>query len=600
MCGFVVLVGDQSLSKEDFRPMLDSIQSRGPDDAGYAESDWFSVGFCRLSIVVLSEEGRQPVSDTACGISLVFNGELYNYREIARQLQQESGVAPASEAEALLRLYQREGTRFIEQLDGDYAIVVLDSRSKTCLAFRDHFGVKPLYYAGLENGRRWMICSHVKPFFRHPGFATDLDPVALTERRVLGFWSSERTCFEGIHQLVPGRYLRLDVSNDHGTTAIRQTLGPASMSATNRVDAGQALDAGQICIRCGDAIARAIRKRIEHSDVLPIVLALSGGIDSSLMTTLAGEWREQLAGLTVFDTEESLDRDCATRLARHIGLRHEAYRIEFSEFLTEFPRVVLEMAGPCPSYTPYFLARAMKHLHPSAKVLLCGEGADEFFVGYPLFLNDDYLRNAAAGLDECSPELVAESALLQRVARWESLSPHAAWCDLVEMFQQDQLVNLHLVPFDHGTMAHGVECRVPFLDDAVVQSVQVMPARLRVLGNTAKILLRILLAQTLGRGTAIANTLLSRRSSPAYFSTLHCWNALRQLIRERLPSSRLAGSPLADAAPDPETLFWLASVTTIFLKHRGWIDGMTFSDLASEVFDEPVPVAEFSSGCSTR
>jgi asparagine synthase (glutamine-hydrolysing) len=580
--------------------MLDSIQSRGPDDACQAEADWFSLGFCRLSIVVLSEDGRQPVTDEAAGIRLVFNGELYNYREIKQRIQQESGVAPASEAEALLRLYQSAGVSFVEQLDGDYAIIILDSRSKTCLAFRDPFGVKPLYYASLENGRTWMLCSHIKPFFQHPGFSTQLDPVALTERRVLGFWSRDRTCFEDIHQLAPGRYLRLDVPNDHGATAIRQTLGAASPSPTNRVDAEHELDAEQICIRCGDAIACAVRKRVEHSEVLPIVLALSGGIDSSLMTALAREWRKQLAGLTVFDMEESLDRDYAARVAAHLGLPHQVYQIDFSEFLAEFPRVVLEMAGPCPSYTPYFLARAMKHFHPSAKVLLCGEGADEFFVGYRLFLNDEYKKNTTAALHACSSELAAESPLLGRVAQWESLSRDAAWCDLVEMFQRDQLVNLHLVPFDHGTMAHGVECRVPFLDNEVVQSVQMVPAQLRVLGSTPKILLRILLAQALGRGSAIANTILSRPSSPAYFSTLHCSNALRQLIRERLPCSTLAGSPLARAAPDPETLFWLASVTTIFLKHRGRIDGMTFDDLAGEVFGEPVPVAELSTGCSTR
>jgi asparagine synthase (glutamine-hydrolysing) len=590
MCGFVVLVGSPPPPRPDVRLMLDHIRSRGPDDVCQEEADWFALGFCRLSIVVLSNDGRQPVADEAGGIRLVFNGELYNYRDIRQQLQRESGVAPASEAEALLRLYQRAGVSFTDQLDGDYAIVVMDSRTKTCLAFRDPFGVKPLYYASLENGRTWMVCSHVKPFFQHPGFSTELDPITLAERRVLGFWSSDRTCFGAIHQLAPGRYLRLDVPNDDSGMPIRQALGNASMPQTDRADDG--LDAGQICCRCGDALARAVSRRVEHSEVRPIVLALSGGIDSSLMAALASECRDQLAAVTVFDTEESLDPDYAARLSAHIDLRHRTYRIELSEFLAEFPRVVLEMAGPCPSYTPYFIARAMKRFHPSAKVLLCGEGADEFFVGYSLFLNDEYMRTRTMALRSCPSELIAQSALLERVAQWDSLGRDAAWGDLVDMFQRDQLVNLHLVPFDHGTMAHGVECRVPFLDHAVVQSVQMIPKGLRVLGRTGKIVLRILLAHALGRGSAIADTLLSRPSSPAYFSTLYCWNALRQLIRDRLPGSRLARSPHARAAANEETLFWLASLSTIFLQHRGRIDGMTFDDLAAEVFGEAAVLAE--------
>jgi asparagine synthetase B (glutamine-hydrolysing) len=235
---------------------------------------------------------------------------------------------------------------------------------------------------------------------------------------------------------------------------------------------------------------------------------------------------------------------------------------------------------------PYFLGRAMKQFYPSAKVLLCGEGADEFFIGYPLFLDSKcFWSSSIDALRAICPERTTDSPLLRQVWQWESMRPEEAWFSIVDMFQRDQLVNLHLVPFDHGTMAHGVECRVPFLDYGVVQFIQRMPAHLRVLGKTTKVLLRILLAQALGRHSATARTLLTRSSSPAFLTTVRCRDWLKQFVRANL-THKLADSPLVKLAIDEENFFWLGSVAIIFMKHRGQIDGMRFADLANEVFTE--------------
>lgn len=585
MCGFVILVSTQPPAHRHLRLMLDSIRSRGPDDLSYAQGEWFALGFCRLSIMVLGEGGRQPVTDEAAGVHLVFNGEIYNFPSIQKQLRRDFGIVATSEAEALLQLYLKHGTSFVEQLDGDYGAVLLDSRSRTCLAFRDPFGVKPLYYAALEERRTWILSSHLKAFFHHPDFSTPLDSVALMERRVLGFWSSHLTCFAAIDQLTPGHCLRLQVIPEGQAPGIEHQVMQFSSPHEADIPRGGEVDAGRLDIECAQIIGQAVRRRVEHSDVNPIVLALSGGVDSSLMAALAPDLRDRLTAVTIFDSEECRDQEYAARLARGIGLTHQVYRIALSEFLDEFPTMVLEMAGANPNYTPYFLGRAMKQLYPSAKVLLCGEGADEFFIGYPLLLDSEYFWSSRLNtLCDFPAAQAAESPLLRQVWRYKSMGREAAWRNLVDMFQRDQLVNLHLVPFDHGTMAHGVECRVPYLDYGVINFIRRVPAHLRVLGSTTKVILRILLAQALGPDTSLAQSLLTRLPSPAFFSTLGCRHWLREFLREKLPHSRLAQSELASFAKDEESLFWLASVAIIFLKHRGRIDGMRFHDLADEVF----------------
>lgn len=591
MCGFVVLVSTQPPAPQPVSAMLDSIRSRGPDDLSFQQGEWFALGFCRLSIRVLGEAGHQPVTNATADVHLVFNGEIYNFPSLKEQLRRDFEVAAASEAGALLEFYLRYGPSFVEQLDGDFSIVVLDSRSRTCFAFRDSFGVKPLYYASLEDRQTWILSSHIKGFFQHPDFATQLDSVALMERRVLGFWSNERTCFDSIKQVLPGHSLRIQVSTQRDYSEINHDLVPFSSPALPDETRGFELDANGLAVECARNLERAIRKRIEHCDVSPVVLALSGGIDSSLMTTLAHDLRDRLATITIFDSEECQDQEYARQLSKDLGLVHQQYRIKLSEFLEEFPKIVLEMAGPTPNFTPYFLACATKHFYPSAKVLLCGEGADEFFVGYPVLLDSArFWSDCFSRMQKLPTSWLNESPLLRQVRDWKSLRPEKSWQNLIDVFQRDQLVNLHLVPFDHGTMAHGVECRVPYVDHGVVQSIQRVPAHLRVLGNTTKILLRILLSQKLGPDTALAKSLLNRQSSPAFFSTLSCRNWLTEFLEERLPGTELAKSGLARFAMDQENLFWLASVATIFLKHRGQIDGMRFADLTDEVL---------SGGCNT-
>jgi asparagine synthase (glutamine-hydrolysing) len=572
MCGLVGLIGSQG-NYGPIASMTASLQSRGPDETSFTQSTWFSLGFCRLSIVGL-RDGHQPVSSACGGVSLAFNGEIYNYRSLSSN---------ASEAEALLLGYMEDGPAFVERLDGDFAIFIADSRSRTCYAFRDPAGVKPLYYTSWHGGRVWAVASQVKAFFRHPDFTTGLDCTALAERAVLNFWSRDRTCFDRVHQLPPGCGLKLCVPLESGAaieaprvTAFAPYRPPASHS-------NGAPDFERAVAKCTRLIRGAVGKRIEHSDVDPVVIAWSGGIDSSIIAALASRhYADRVAAITIGDDPLLGALSSTRRLALEIGLRHNCYPIGLREFLDEFASIVVENPGPQPAYSAYFLGRATRHFHSAAKVLLCGEGADELFLGYPLFVSYPVIKaRILRALDGLALASLESSPLLERIRNWERQCGCEAWNDFVRIYQDDQLSTNHLLPFDHGPMAHSVECRVPFLDRDLMNYLDMVPLELRIARGIPKIHLRGVLKRVLPAGRA--NSILGQAKEPAFFSTNLCRAWLREFVEERIGRSALQKSSLRAFARNAADLFWLASIQVVFLKHRGEISGMTFADLADEV-----------------
>ncbi len=245
--------------------------------------------------------------------------------------------------------------------------------------------------------------------------------------------------------------------------------------------------------------------------------------------------------------------------------------------------MVLEFARPGPCYTPYLLARAVRTVWPQAKVLLCGEGADEFFLGYQVHLDPWRFASGASASARNQPPSARQSELLERIAAWEERTLQEVWFDLIHVFQSDQLVNGHLVPFDHGPMAYGLECRVPFLDTGLLRWVQAIPPDVRLLGDTSKMLLRILLAELLPANDTLARALLSRPKQAAFGATAGCGRRLQSLVRRRLRTGALRWPELARYSRGLEDLFWLASTVCVFVEHRGQIAGMSFMDLMDEV-----------------
>ncbi|WP_437503208.1 asparagine synthetase B family protein [Sorangium sp. So ce1099] len=572
MCGIVAVVGQRAEDKV-LSAMLDAVEARGPDGRESVSGDWFSVGFCRLAIYAL-EAGRQPVRSPDGAVTLAFNGEIYNFEALAERL----GIRAASEAELLLQGYLAHGSSFVSQLDGDFAVVIVDEKRRVCELWRDRFGVKPLYYTMLP-GRRLLISSEIRGLLAHPDFVLGWDELALAERYVLTFWSTERTTFKGVRQILPGH--RTVIGPFDGSGAEGGALHVEEIPYTPERQISVVGEC-EVVKACTDTLQASIAKRVQHTQVSPVVVALSGGIDSSLLAALARRASSELTAITICGGPDELDARHSTLLASKLGIEHHLYTVSTERLLEVIPAVVLAQPANG-AFLAWFLAEAMQRLTPSAKVLLCGEGADEMFHGYRV--HSDPAGFKAQTLDALSAvsDLEGGSALLRRVRGWEQMEPAAYYEDVTALFLSAQLVNRHLVPFDHGTMARRVECRVPFLGLEMLDLHDRTPRR--ALGPN-KPLLRRALNQLPELDASTRDALLTRQRTAGYTATEAARAGLRRLLMERgLTRSRLMASKIMRFSRNPEELFWLGAAHVVYFERRGKIDGMDFETLLEEAFN---------------
>jgi asparagine synthase (glutamine-hydrolysing) len=565
--------------------MLEAISSRGPDDRRVVTGEWFCLGVCRLSIMA-TQAGTQPVSTPDRAVALGFNGELYDFGEQVQALRRTAGVAVRSEAELLLHRYLREGPTMFGRLDGDFAIAVFDSRDRTCFLARDRWGVKPLFYAVLPDGNGAAVASEVRALLRHRALPLDWDEVTLAERHALWFSSSQRTLLRQISQVRPGHWVRLRLPEDSPCAAVQVEEVPyaARWTRPQADGADLAADPEALVARCHDTIDAATRRQAAHTEVEPVVVALSGGVDSTILMAAAHGSAKQVVAVTV-GAASSLDGHYASLVAKSLGVDHYVYDVTVEDVLQALPRLILSMGGSGPAYTPYFLGEAVRHHVPEAKVLLCGEGADEVFSGYWMHVDPGrYLEHVKERIDSLGSDWGSRSPLLRGLAAMGTGPNHdGAYEQLTRLFQQDQLASNHLVPFDHATMAHGVECRVPFLDASIFDLVQRFPDLGRVIGRTSKPALRLVLSRILMHDPGLHDAILSRMPSGAPMATEPARTRLREILRDELDNAPVLESPLAGYARGLEDLFWLGAFDVIFLQRRGEIDGMTFEDLLEGV-----------------
>jgi asparagine synthase (glutamine-hydrolysing) len=326
-----------------------------------------------------------------------------------------------------------------------------------------------------------------------------------------------------------------------------------------------------------------VRRRIAHRDEGPVVLALSGGIDSSILAAFAAECAAEAIHAVTIGVAGEDDERVASAVARSLRIPHRFDASTPEALVASFPRVVLSLGSQGPSYSAYFVGAAARRQCPTAKVLIVGEGADELFLGYRMHRDPiAYARAAVIALDRISEEARESSELLRVVDRWRSADPLAIRSDLFTLLRTHQLVNRHLVPFDHGPMAHGFECRVPYLDRELARWLAMIPQSALASGTSPKPLLRLLAAETL-EGTGSDRLVLGRTGSPLRAALAPARAAFTGRIRASLASSPVSRRPYAPLANGPEELFWLGAVESVFFRHRARIDGMELGDLEAEV-----------------
>ncbi|MBB5173321.1 asparagine synthase B [Texcoconibacillus texcoconensis] len=404
MCGIIAVT--QAISNEKMEKMMDEIEHRGPDEGDQAHLNRFHFAHQRLSIVGV-EDGKQPIFDENDTKALVCNGEIYNYEMLKKELENKNTTfTTASDSEVVLRGYEKWGLQAIQKLDGMFAFVLADTKNNTYVAARDTLGIKPLYYGELEDGSL-IFASELKSIY------------ALTDQ---------------VDEFPPGYYY----TPDDGFVCYRM-IEPVKKQDQLKMDRNDLL-AG---IR--HHLQTAVKKRM-MADV-PVGVLLSGGLDSSLISAIAMQVKEQREPLHSFCVgfEGSPDLKAARDVADAIGTIHHEYVYTKEELIEALPKVIYHLESYDPSLVRsaipcYFVSQLASRY---VKVVLSGEGADELFSGY------DYL---------------------QQINDTEKLSK-----ELVRII--NTLHNINLQRLDRMSMAHSLEGRVPFLDLDFVKYALKIPAQ---------------------------------------------------------------------------------------------------------------------------
>jgi asparagine synthase (glutamine-hydrolysing) len=381
MCGVAGFVSAgaavEPSSVDAVRRMTDRMRLRGPDAEGIWTGQGVVLGHRRLAILDLDARSNQPMVSSDGDHHIVFNGEIYNFRELKSQLEAE-GIAfrTTSDTEVLLALYAREGERMLPRLRGMFTLAIWDARSRELFLARDPYGIKPLYYAQTDRG--FLFASQAKAIM-----ASGLIPMANESAGVAGFylWGSVPepwTIYRGVFALPCGSWLRVRAGRASTPVCWDDIRDNWRQPATPQ-------SAAELQETVRKAVTDSVRAHLV-SDV-PVSVFLSGGIDSGTIAGLVSEMGAQVEGITVgfdeFSAKQEDEVPVAAALAAHYGLPHHVRRISREEFEADIPLILDAMDQPSiDGVNTWFAAKAAAER--GYKVVLSGVGGDELFYGYSL------------------------------------------------------------------------------------------------------------------------------------------------------------------------------------------------------------------------
>jgi len=564
MCGIAGYITTEARaeSRALIERMTDTIRHRGPDDFGYYQDPWASLGHRRLSIIDVAA-GHQPMCNEDGSLWIVFNGEIFNHADLRPGLERAGHhYATRCDTETILHVYEEHGRDGVKLLRGMFAFAIWDQLARRLFCARDRLGKKPLYY--FWNGRTFAFASEIKALLAHPEISPSLEETLLPEYLASGYISEERTLFRGIRKLMPGHHLLLDVASENAAPEIRQFWEiPAPQPRESRDDAWWIRE-------CRERLEETVRLRL-MSDV-PLGMFLSGGLDSS---AIAAIMKRQFSGpVKTFSVgyRESAYSELgyARHVAESIGSDHHEVLVSRNDFFNVLPRLVWHEDEPITwpsSVSLYFVSRLASE---QVKVVLTGEGSDEMFAGYARYhffgVNQRWLRYyrcLPGGLRSAIRRWVGTTGLLSAdlrrkvqhtfVGRGESLeslyldnfysafsaaepavyanflrywNQTEGWPALSRLLFADQktyLVEL-LMKQDQMSMATSIESRVPFLDHEFVEFSTRVPASLKIRRGAGKYIVKkavegllpneIIYRKKMGFPTPIRQWLLDTRAEP--------------------------------------------------------------------------------------
>jgi asparagine synthase (glutamine-hydrolysing) len=526
MCGIVGIVHidtDRVCSKERLLDMRDVMTHRGPDDSGLYLDGNVGLAHRRLSIIDLGT-GHQPMTTADEGLWVVFNGEIYNYRELRKELEACGHVFRTnSDTEVLLHLYREFGEQCPTRLNGIFAFAIWDRSQRRLFLARDHMGIKPLYY--YRGPETLVFASEIKALFRSGYVAPHCNADAVPEYFAFRHVSGDQTLFQDVKSLLPGH--SMTVAN--GKIDIRQYWNLIAAPRREMASFPEALE------ELSSLLTSAVRMQL-LSDV-PLGTFCSGGVDSSLVTALCAQNTSgPINTYSVGFHEAGYDETAYARMvSKRYGTTHHELRVGNGEFAELLPQMIWHNDEPLNFANSIQIFALSKLARERVTVVLTGEGADELFAGYPRYripvlaarlqklplplrrllaatmrgVGERRLRKLAAVL--CRP--LSEVALfncasmdLERVERMWPQTPTSAfryrnavlgqlggsdsWLRRVSTLDQKTYLVSILNRQDKMSMAASIESRVPFLDYRLVEFANALPDRFKHAGSQTKAILK--------------------------------------------------------------------------------------------------------------
>ncbi len=482
--------------------MMDKLAPRGPDHSGSYSDGPLAFGHRRLSIIDLSVHANQPMIDAELGLSLVFNGTIYNYPALREELRSKGHrFVSSGDTEVILKAYAQWGADCVKRLKGMFAFALWDMRKQTLFLARDRFGIKPLYFSR-QGRKRFVFASDMPTLLQAGEVDTDMDAHALHNVFMLhAVVPAPRTVLKGVRKLEPGHHLTIQL--DGSEHLQRYWSLNATREPTPRSE-------GEWTEAIHDALRKAVERRKTIADV-PVGVLLSGGLDSSLIVGLLAEaGQENLKTFSIgFEDqpeEKGSEFEYSDLVAERFGTDHHKLLISNSEVLPRLPEAVSHMAEPMFGQDAVAFYLLSEQVSKHVKVVQSGQGADEVFGGYfwysrmneskgtdlERFRQHYFDREHSEYLEMMSPDLACDDVTADQIEALLGLPGADDYLDKVLRLDSTTLVVDDPVKrVDNMTMAWGLEARVPFLDHELVELAARMPAALKMGDSGKEVLKRI-------------------------------------------------------------------------------------------------------------
>lgn len=492
MCGIAgVLSPNKSIDWAGcVKEMTDFLIHRGPDAQGFYSDPEKGIflGHRRLSIIDLSEQGKQPMFSEDGGIAVVFNGEIYNYKDLQLELIKKGHkFISQTDTEVIVHGYEEEGENYIKRLRGMFALAIWDNQRRKLVLARDRLGIKPVYYFNRPDC--FVFASEVKAFLplKKIGWTAELDPLSL--RFILAFPfipDNERTILNGVKKLPPGHILTFGLGEKSNLQPFWKLEKKEEYSNLSFLEAKDFLE---------ELLLDTVRLHLQ-ADV-PVGVMLSGGLDSSVVAALTKKVAtKDVQTFTIGLSNSRLDETrYAREVADHIVSQHHTIEIDSSAVIEEINKAIwlFDDLSTMDSaiYSTYIIGKKIRDY--GIKVLLVGEGADEIFGGYTWFGLSQLPFNLLPGFLRNTLYHYVITRVITRPYFWPYLNLINS--EIKSYMEEDifsgisrfeitrQLPNNYLVKVDKATMAASLEARVPYVDHRVVEFVYSLPSSYKLKGR---------------------------------------------------------------------------------------------------------------------